>query len=55
MDWAFRNSEKLSNISYILESVVGAKTARVHVNRLRRFSDGHLETGEPIGGVFPDK
>ncbi len=40
--------KKLSNMSYILESVVGAKTARVHVNRLRDFSDDHVETAETI-------
>ncbi len=43
--------KKLLNISYIIESVVGAKTARVHVNRLRHFRDENIETSKPVGVV----
>jgi len=50
----YKIESKLSDISYILKSEVGEKTARVHVNRLRRFSEDFEETGDPIGGVFPD-
>ena len=50
----YKIQKKLSDISYILKSEVEDKTARVHVNRLRRFNPDLKETGEPVGGVFPD-
>eukprot|EP00171_Calliarthron_tuberculosum_P023167 IDg23167t1 len=50
----YRIEKKLSDISCILKSEVGNKTARSHVNRLRHFNEQHIETGNPIGGVFPD-
>ncbi len=43
--------KKLLNISYIIESVVGAKTAKVHVNRLRHFRDENIETSKSVGVV----
>ena len=37
-----------------MESEVGEKRVRVHVNRLRRIGPEIVETGDPEDGVFPD-
>jgi hypothetical protein len=46
--------EKLSPIGYLLESEVTKDVARVHVNRMRKFSKKFAELGPPQTGVFPD-
>jgi transposase InsO family protein len=50
----YRVKEKLSPISYMLESEATKEVARVHVNRLRTFSEAFAEVGSPQAGVFPD-
>jgi hypothetical protein len=50
----YRVKEKSSPISYMLESEATKEVARVHVNRLRTFSEGFVELGSPQAGVFPD-
>lgn len=41
-------------MGYELKSEVGDKRVREHANRLRRISEGLIETGEPKDGLFPD-
>jgi transposase InsO family protein len=50
----YRIKEKLSQIGYMLESEATQKTARVHVNRLRRFSEEFMELESPQAGVLSD-
>jgi hypothetical protein len=50
----YRVKEKLSPIGYLLESEVTKEVARVHVNRMRKFSGEFVELGSPQPGVFPD-
>jgi transposase InsO family protein len=47
--------ERLSAVGYVLESVLGGKRARVHVNRLRKIDSETLqETEDPREGMWPD-
>ena len=46
--------QRLGRVGYELESEVGGKRVRVHVNRLRRIGPEIVETGDPEDGVFPD-
>jgi hypothetical protein len=50
----YRVKEKLSTIGYLLESEVTKEAARVHVNRMRNFSEEFAELGSLQTGVFPD-
>lgn len=45
---------KLGRVGYEMESEVGLKRVRVHVNRLRKIGPQVVESGEPKDDVFPD-
>lgn len=46
--------QRLSPTCYALKGEVSGVTARMHVNRLRRFLVETNETGAPQAGVYPD-
>ena len=46
--------QKLGRVGFELESEVGKKRVRVHVNKLRKIGSEIVETGEPQDGIFPD-
>ena len=46
--------ERLSPIGYLLESELTKKVARVHVNRMRKFSEEFYKLGSPQKGVSLD-
>jgi hypothetical protein len=52
----YRIVERQSDVSYVLRSEIEGKSARVHVNRLRKIAEDEdlAETGDPITGIWPD-
>jgi hypothetical protein len=51
----YKISERLSPVRYILESLLGGKRVRAHVNRLRHFDVvKHRKTGDPVEAMWPD-
>ncbi len=46
--------QKPSPISHVLKAEVSGELARVHVNRIRRFSEDIVETASPQAGVYTD-
>jgi hypothetical protein len=46
--------EKLDPFSYLLKAESTDKVERVHVNRLRHFSEDIMEQKSPLGGIYPD-
>jgi hypothetical protein len=46
--------EKLGPVSYLLKAESTDEVARVHVNRLRHFSEDIMEQKSPLGGIYPD-
>jgi hypothetical protein len=52
----YRIVESQSDVSYVLRSEIEGKSARVHVNRLRKIAGDEdlAETGDPLTGMWPD-
>jgi hypothetical protein len=52
----YRIVESQSDVSYVLRSEIEGKSARVHVNRLRKIAKDEdlAETGDPLTGMWPD-
>jgi Integrase core domain len=50
----YRIMEKLGPVSFLLKAESTEEMARVHINRLRHFSDEIKEKESPLGGIYPD-
>lgn len=51
---AYKLTEKLSDLSYMLKGVVNGKIAGTLLNHLRRFSKIQAGSEDPMEGLFPD-